>query len=162
MSGRSMLGFLVFTGAGLAVAPIVRAQGLPMPGGAPSAPADASADVLGPLLVVGLVIAGLLALSVRLVDTRRRRLAEALAIEATLADALMRDPRLVGTPVVTSVHMPLAGKGAPTVEVRGEVPYPELREVAIRLISQEVRRVHPAAQVEDRIFVAPPVLSPQV
>jgi hypothetical protein len=159
MSGRSVLGFLVPPAAGLVAARVAGAQGVPVPGGGPPAPTDGDASVLGPLIVVGLVIAGLLTLTVRLIGTRRRRQAEALAIAASLADALMRDPRLVGVPVVTTVRLPLARGAAPTAEARGEVPYPELRDAAIRLASDERRRVHPAADVQDRIFVAPPVLS---
>jgi hypothetical protein len=49
------------------------------------------------------------------------------------------------------------GKSGITVEVRGEVEYPEIRETAIRVVRQELLRFHPDARVEDRIFVSPPI-----
>jgi hypothetical protein len=69
----------------------------------------------------------------------------------------MREPRLRGTVVTTLAHVPLTGRAGPTVEVRGEVEYPELRETAVRIVRQELLRHHPEGSVEDRIFVLPPV-----
>jgi hypothetical protein len=43
------------------------------------------------------------------------------------------------------------------VEIRGQVEYPDLREVAVRIVRQELLRHHPEGRVEDRIFVSPPV-----
>ena len=65
----------------------------------------------------------------------------------------MREPRLARTVITTVAHVPLTGRSAPTVEVRGEVEYPELRETAVRIVRQELLRYHPDGRVEDRIFV---------
>jgi hypothetical protein len=89
-------------------------------------------------------------------DLRRKRRAQAVAIEGQIADALMREPRLTGAVITTLATVPLGG-GVPTVEVRGEVEYPELREAAVRIVRQELLRHHPEGRVEDRIFVSPPV-----
>jgi hypothetical protein len=59
--------------------------------------------------------------------------------------------------VITPVTVPLTGRAGPTAEVRGEVEYPELRELAVRIVRQELLRHHPEGVVEDRIFVSPPV-----
>ncbi|HEX2501780.1 MAG TPA: hypothetical protein VHO73_09995 [Methylomirabilota bacterium] len=110
-----------------------------------------------PAILLGVALLGALVLAVAIVDLRRKRRAQAIAIEGQIADALMREPSLARTMVTAVVHVPLAGRAGPTAEVRGEVEYPELREAAVRVVRQELLRHHPEARVEDRIFVAPPV-----
>jgi hypothetical protein len=111
--------------------------------------------VSGIILVVALL--GGLIFAVAIMDLRRKRRSQAVAIEGQIADALMREPRLVGAVLTAVAHLPLQGRAAPTVEVRGEVEYPELREIAVRIVRQELLRYHPDGQVEDRIFVSPPI-----
>jgi hypothetical protein len=110
------------------------------------------------VILVVLLLAGLIA-AVALMDLRRKRRAQAVAIEGQIADALMREPRLSGAIVTAVARMPLQGGAAPTVEVRGEVEYAELREIAVRIVRQELLRYHPDAVVEDRIFVSPPLVA---
>src|SRR5262245_7515998 len=132
------------------------AQGLPAPGPGGSPPANGG-GMAAPAIILGVALLGALILAVAIVDLRRKRQAQAVAIEGSIADALMRDPRLTGTVITTVAHVPLTGGGVPTVEVRGEVDYPELREAAIRIVRQELLRHHPDGRVEDRIFVSPPI-----
>ena len=113
--------------------------------------------MMGPAIILGLALLGILILSVVLLDFQRKRRAQAIAIEGQIADALMREPRLTRAVITSVAHLPLTGRAAPTVEVRGEVEYPELREIAVRVVRQELLRYHPDGIVEDRIFVAPPV-----
>jgi len=113
--------------------------------------------MMGPALVLAAALLGILILTVVLLDLQRKRRAQAIAIEGQLADALMREPRLTRAMITTVAHLPLTGRAAPTVELRGEVEYPELREIAVRVARQELLRYHPESVVEDRIFVAPPV-----
>jgi hypothetical protein len=136
----------------------VSAQSLPAPGlgGSPIPPADGG-SMAAPVIILGVALLGGLILTVAIVDLRRKRQARAVAIESSIADALMRDPQLTGTVITTFAHVPLASGGVPTVEVRGEVDYPELREAAVRIVRQELLRHHPEGRVEDRIFVATPV-----
>jgi hypothetical protein len=136
----------------------VSAQGLaaPGPGGSPIPPADGG-SMAAPAIILGVALLGGFILTVALVDLRRKRQAQAVAIEGSIADALMRDPQLRGTVITTVAHVPLASGGVPTVEVRGEVDYPELREAAVRTVRQELLRHHPDGRVEDRIFVSPPI-----
>jgi hypothetical protein len=136
----------------------VFAQGLPAPGpGGTAMPGSDGGNLMAPMIIVTVALVGALVLAVAIVDLRRKRRTQAIAIEGQIADALMREPRLRGTVVTTPVNVPLTGRVGPTVEVRGEVEYPELREVAVRIVRQELLRHHPEGVVEDRIFVSPPV-----
>jgi hypothetical protein len=133
------------------------AQGLPAPGpGGPLPPADAG-GMLAPAIILVVALVGGLILAVAILDLRRKRQTQAIAIEGQVSDALMREPRLAGTVITAVANVPLTGGGVPTVEVRGEVEYPELREVAIRIVQNELLRVHSEGRVEDRIFVSPPI-----
>lgn len=125
------------------------------PGAGPNPSADGG-GLMAPAIILGLALLGVLILSVAIMDLRRKRQAQAVAIEGQIADALMREPRLTGAVITAIANVPLTG-GAPAVEVRGEVEYPELREVAVRIVRQELLRHHPEGRVEDRIFVSPPV-----
>ncbi|HEY7142347.1 MAG TPA: hypothetical protein VIE44_19810 [Methylomirabilota bacterium] len=134
------------------------AQGLPAPGpGGAALPSADGGSLLVPALILAVALLGALILAVVVVDLRRKRRAQAIAIEGQIADALMREPRLSRTVITTVAQVPLTGRAGPTVEVRGEVEYPELRETAVRIVRQELLRHHPEGRVEDRIFVAPPV-----
>ena len=132
----------------------VLAQGLPTPGPG-AAPSDGS--MMAPAIILALALLGGLILAVAIVDLKRKRRSEAVAIESQIADALMREPRLARSAVTTVAHVPMTGRTGLTVEVRGEVEYPEIRETAIRVVRQELLRFHPDAQVEDRVYVSPPV-----
>jgi hypothetical protein len=109
------------------------------------------------MLILAVALLGGLILAVGVMDLRRKRRAEGVAIEGQISDALMRDPRLAGAVLTALAHVPLTTRTAPTVEIRGEVEYPELRETAVRIVRQELLRHHPEGRVEDRIFVLPPV-----
>jgi hypothetical protein len=108
------------------------------------------------LILIVALLAGLV-LAVHVMDLRRKRQAEAAAIEGQISDALMGDPRLSGTVLTALAHVPLSTRSVPTVEIRGEVEYPELGETAVRIVRQELLRHHPEGRVEDRIFVSEPV-----
>jgi hypothetical protein len=129
-----------------------------VPGLAPG-PAPQGDAIIGALIIGGLIVAALLILTVLAVDRRRRRRAEAIVLETGLLDRLMVEPRLAGTRLSVSVHAPWRRGLAPIVEMRGEVGSPELRALALRLAHQEALRFYPDARVEDRIFVAPPIIA---
>lgn len=136
------------------------AQGMPTPGPGGSAfpPADGGSLVV-PMIAMFVVLIGALVLAVAVADLRRKRRAQAIAIEGQISDALMREPRLAGTVLTAVAQVPLGVRAAPSVEIRGQVEYPDLREVAVRIVRQELLRHHPEGRVEDRIFVSPPVLA---
>lgn len=153
---RASLACLVLFGA--AYVPDAAAQGLPTPGpGGPGVPGPEGGSLVVPLIVLGLALLGVLILTVAITDLRRKRRAQAVAMEGQISDALMREPRLAGAVLTPVAHVPLSARGAPSVEIRGQVEYPELREIAVRIVRQELLRHHPEGRVEDRIFVSPPV-----
>ena len=133
------------------------AQGLPTPGPGTTPAAADGGNMIVPMIALGVALLGALVLAVAVMDLRRKRRAEAAAIEGQISDALMREPRLTSATLIAMAHVPLTGRLNPTVEIRGEVEYPELRDTAVRIVRQELVRHHPDALVEDRIFVAPPV-----
>jgi hypothetical protein len=112
--------------------------------------------ILPVILLVALLVAALV-LTVAIADLRRKRRAQGIAIEGQISDALMREPRLTGAVLTAVAQVPLAGGRPPAVEIRGQVEYPDLRDVAVRIARQELLRYHPDGQVEDRIFVSPPI-----
>lgn len=133
-------------------------QGLPAPGpGGPTLTPPDAGDLTAPAIILGIAFLAALVIGVMFLDRQRKRRTQAIAIEGQIADALMREPRLTRAMITTIAHLPLSSRAAPTVEVRGEVEYPELREIAVRVVRQELLRYHPDGNVEDRIFVAPPV-----
>jgi hypothetical protein len=113
--------------------------------------------MIGPVIILVVGLFGALALFVAIADLRRKRRAEGIAIEGQISDALMREPRLTGSVLTPIAHVPMTTRTPPSVEIRGQVEYPDLREIAVRIVRQELIRYHPEGRVEDRIFVSPPV-----
>jgi hypothetical protein len=51
-------------------------------------------------------------------------------------------------------------RGSPaTIEVSGQVPTPELRKAALRIVEAEASRVRPDVRIEDRLEIAPSTAS---
>jgi hypothetical protein len=99
------------------------------------------------LIVVGLVV--------KLIDLKRKREAEAVHLQAQVSDALLRDERLFGLPITATAYVPTWRRGPATVDVSGQVPTPELRETALRIVEHEVARVRSDVRIESRIGVVP-------
>ena len=67
----------------------------------------------------------------------------------------MREPSLAGLPLTPTVHVPM-WKGTPaTIEVTGQVPRPELKEIALRLVRDEATRIRSDIRIVDRLSVVP-------
>ena len=118
------------------------------PGASPGAvPGDAAS-----ILAVVAVVAGLLivvGIGVKMFDLKRKREAEAVQLQAQLADALLREGGLTITP---TAHIPLWAGGPVTVELSGPPPEsPEGREAALQLVEREAARIRPDVRVVDRI-----------
>src|SRR5262245_16375110 len=153
--GRVWLACLVVLGMRI---PDAMAQGLPAPGpGSPTLPVADGGSMIAPMIILVVALLGALVLTVTIADLRRKRRSEAIAIEGQISDALMREPRLAGSVLTAIAQVPVMGRAAPTVEIRGQVEYQDQREIAVRVVRQELLRYHPEGQVEDRIFVSPPV-----
>ncbi len=126
----------------------------PLPTTPPNAPAGGG-DVWLAAVVLGLGVLAIIAAAAKLVDLRARREAEALQLQAQISDELMRDRTLGGLPVVATAHVPVV-KGSPaTIVLTGQVPTPELRQAAIRLVEKEACRTRPDVRLEDRVAVVP-------
>ncbi len=129
----------------------VTPPGLPVP-----IPSDGSGSTQAGLMI-GLILAviGLIVVLVKVSDVRRKRRAEAVAIEGQIGDALLRDPALARIPVVVEVRVPLRRGLAKTMEVRGTVPTQDVRYSVLRLVEREMAGSRPPYQVEDRLIVLP-------
>ena len=128
------------------------------PGGlapaAPTAPSDGGGGLLlFVVLMLGLTV--ILGAGVKLMDWRRRRMEQAVQIQARIADALMLDPELVNVAVTATVTLPFWHKSPATVDVHGRVPSPRLRDAALNLVIREATASGLESRIEDRMVVAP-------
>jgi hypothetical protein len=126
-----------------------------VPGSAPSEAAQSGvvttavvvASLLGVLVVLGALI--------KMLDLKRKRDTEAVAVQARISDAVLRDPRLFNLPITPTAHVPL-WKGTPViVEVTGQVPSEDLRQAAIHLIEREASQLGPEVRIESKIGIEP-------
>jgi len=99
-----------------------------------------------------LVIVGV---GVKLYDLRRRRESEAVQLQAQISDALMRDQLLYGVPIMATARAPFWRRSPATIEIAGQVPSPQARETALRIVRAEASRIRPDVQIEDRLAVVP-------
>ena len=105
------------------------------------------------VILVALVIVGVV---VKLYDLRRRRESEAVQLQAQVSDALMREQLLLGVPIMATARAPLWRRSPPTIEVAGQVPSPQARETALRIVRAEASRIRADVEIEDRLAVVPP------
>ncbi len=128
----------------------------------PQVPSNATSDaaqsgVVTTAVVVGSLLAVLAVLGalIKMLDLKRRRDGEAVVVQARISDAVLRDPRLFSLPITPTAHVPL-WRGTPvTVEVSGQVPSEDLREVAIHLVEREATQLGPEVRVESKIGIEP-------
>ena len=105
------------------------------------------------VVVVGLLV--VIGLAVKLFDLKRKRESEAVQLQAQLSDALLREPSLAGLPLTPTVHVPM-WRGTPaTIELTGQVPRPEAKDIALRLVRDEATRIRPDIEIVDRLSIAP-------
>ena len=112
----------------------------------------------GSPLAMALVIFALLVIvgvGVKLYDLRRRRESEAVQLQAQISDALMRDQLLYGVPIMATARAPFWRRSPATIEIAGQVPSPQARETALRIVRAEASRIRPDVQIEDRLAVVP-------
>ena len=124
---------------------------------APS-PATTPGDGGGTAIAAVIVVAGLLVvigLAVKLFDLKRKRESEAVQLQAQLSDALLREPSLAGLPLTPTVHVPMWTGTPATIEVTGQVPRPELKDLALRLVSDEASRIRSDIKIVDRLSGVP-------
>ena len=133
------------------------AQGTTVPPAIPvPMPSDGSAATQAGV-VIGLVVAGivLVVAMAKIFDLRRKREAEAVAIQGRIADVLLSEASLARLPVAVTVHVPLLRGGPAEAEVRGEVPTQEARQAVMRLVEREMAGLRATYQLADRLMVLP-------
>jgi hypothetical protein len=142
----------------LLVLPAARAwaQAPPSPITPPAGGAASSGGGAGTAAVVLLVLALLVivGVGVKIYDLKRKREAEAVHLQAQISDALLREKLLFGLPITPTARVPI-WKGSATIEVAGQVPSPQERDTALRIIRAEAARIRSDFQIEDRLAVVP-------
>lgn len=138
-----------------APAPATPAPAPSAPPGAP--PAAGSFTGLLVITVVAIGIIAILAAVAKLYDRRRTREADAVALQSRLSDLLLTERGLHGGTVTPTVVAPMWGRPRMTVEVSGEVPSPDARDMIIRKVRQEAQAAGRDVEVEDKLMVLPPV-----
>jgi hypothetical protein len=124
------------------------------PSTAPSSdPAGGSAMLAAVIIIVALV--ALLGITVKLLDLKRRRESEAVQLQAQISDALLREGALFGLPITPTAQVPLWSGTPAVLELRGQVPTPEMKEAVLALVRREAARVRPDVRVEDEVAVVP-------
>jgi hypothetical protein len=120
---------------------------------APPEGGGGSGILMAVVLVVGLLV--VIGAAVKMFDLRRKREAEAVHLQAQVSDALLRNEALFGLPVTATAHVPTWSGSPATIELSGQVPSPELRELVLRVTREEASRIRSDFQVEDRMAVIP-------
>src|SRR5262249_25200959 len=115
---------------------------------APRAPgAGGGASLIAMVLII---LAVLVILGIReLYDLQRRREAAAVQLQAQISDALLRDQLLYGVPIMATARAPFWRRSPATIEIAGQVPSPQARETALRVVRAEASRIRPGVQIED-------------
>jgi hypothetical protein len=125
----------------------------------PSGPRPlATGSVVATVLTLGLlavVVVALIAVA-RFVAVRRKRMTEALIFQSQLSDAVAREAVLQSLQINPRARVSGWRKSHVTVEVAGEVPTPELREKAMRIVRAEAWRLQPDINTVDHLFIVPP------
>jgi hypothetical protein len=138
----------------LLIAPILVGRAAAQTATSPPAGGTAMTGALvGFAALIVLVVA--IGVVVKFFDRRRKRMEEAVAVQARISDALMVDPALGRLPIVTAADRGLWGRSPVMIEIRGPVPSPELREAAISVATREAASSGVPFQVEDRLVVDP-------
>jgi hypothetical protein len=98
----------------------------------------------------------ILVLTGKMLELKDKRAGEAIAVQGEIADALDRDPTLVGFPMRPTARVPL-WRGTPvTVKVIGQVPSVELRKAALNAAEQAAAELLVRVRIKSRIGVVKP------
>jgi len=122
---------------------------------APPSPGSGGGASLVGMVVVILVALVIVGVGVKLYDLRRLRESEAVQLQAQVSDALLREQLLLGVPIMATARAPLWRRSPPTIEIAGQVPSPQARETALRIVRAEASRIRADVQIEDRLAVVP-------
>ena len=107
------------------------------------------------LVVLAVIVIGIVVVA-RRVSARRRRIEEAVILQSQLSDFVLRETQLRGLSITPRARVLGWRKPEVTVEVAGEVPTPDLRDTAMRVVASEAKRLRPDVTAEDHLFIVPP------
>ena len=107
------------------------------------------------MVLVVLALLAIVGVGVKMYDLKRRREGEAVHLQAQISDALLREQMLFGLPITPTARVPIWRRSPATIEIAGQVPSPEARETALRIIRAEAERIRSDFQIEDRLAVVP-------
>ena len=126
--------------------------------GSPGPRPVATGNVVATILTLALIALIVLAIILvgRFVAIRRKRTTEILILQSQLSDAVARESVLHGLRINPRARVSGWRKSEVTVEVAGEVPTPELREKAMRIVEAEAWRLRPSVKTVDHLFIVPP------
>jgi hypothetical protein len=154
-----MKSFAALTGllAALSITGLAWAQQMAPPSAPPS---SVSPDATGgsAMLAAGIILLVVLAslgIIVKLLDLKRRRESEAVQLQAQISDALLREEALFGLSVTPTAHVPLWSGTPAIIELRGQLPTPEIKDAVLRLVRREAARLRPDFRVQDEVAVVP-------
>jgi hypothetical protein len=153
INGGTLLGIVgLALGSSTAMADAGWTQGpSPSPSLAPAASGSTTGGAIVAVIVVGLLVTT--AVTVRLYDVRRRREAEAAALQGRISDALEADWLLASLTIVPTVRVPFRASAPATVAMTGVAPTVDLREAAIRVATRTMAQARRSFRVEDRVVV---------
>ena len=126
--------------------------------GSPDPQQLAPGSVVATVLTWGLlavVVVAIIAVA-RFVAARQKRTTEVLILQSQLSDAVAREAVLRGLRINPRARVSGWRKSQVTVEVAGEVPTPELREKAMRIVQAEAWRLRSDVNTVDHLFIVPP------
>ncbi len=106
------------------------------------------------LVLLGIALLLIVALA-KAIDRKRKREDEAVWLQAQISDELFRDRNLASLAVTATVHVPVWTRAPATIELRGQVPTPQHREAALRVVEREASRVRSDFRIDDRIAIVP-------
>jgi hypothetical protein len=138
--------------AAVAAPAVAWAQAAPVTPPPSAAAASNGISAIALLAVLGGLIA-IVAAGVKMYDLKRKREADAEYLQAQGSDALLRESSLFGAPVTPTVHVPFWSGTPATIDVTGEVPTPEVRQIALRIIRAEASRLRSDFVIDDRMRV---------
>jgi hypothetical protein len=115
-------------------------------------PEDPVTAILVAAAALALIIGGL----GRVLELKEQRAAAAIAVQGEIADALLRDPALLGLPLTPTARMSLWRGSRVTVKIAGKVPSRELRTAALRAAERGAAELLVRVRIQSRIGVVRP------
>jgi hypothetical protein len=125
--------------------------------GAPAAPPPGGGGSAGgggvALAAVAVAAFVLIVVLAKVIDLRRKREDKAIELQTQISEALVGELRILS--VTPTVHLPAWGSAPATIELSGQVPNPQARRTALRIVTEAASRVRPDFEIQDRMAETP-------